>query len=331
MKISGSAFRQLHEHIGPVDPRHAPSVCDDIQIGAHSQLCGLPRMRRSASAKGRSPAFIADSSHLDALFGSTQPARGKQLEDGTHRTPIQSQEIETPAGGHAQVKINPTRLFVSTGPALKTLHRLDPAKLSKDLGLSEDAIDRIRSTPTFHEQTESGVPSSTPLAQRLRLEDLRDKKVEYKWNIASNGSLVIGEGHPGVVLDEPMTSKDARKKKQPYAQGHVTLVGGQPWNRTTWQENRQIPEARISGTLYYNTDGELCIDNDSGRFSEYADRTSDHLENVSKLFQHYGLPVTPEWKAKKQIPLQRLPAGAAIASPSPAQKGEAAHPDPSGE
>ncbi|MBZ2803951.1 type III secretion system effector protein [Xanthomonas perforans] len=328
MKISGSASGGLHEPIGHVDPRHAPAVCDVIQIGVHSQLRELPRLRRSASAKGRSPAFVADSSHLDTLFGSTQPARGKLLKDGTHRTPIQAQEI-TEAPEH--VKINPTRLFVSTGPALKTLHRLDPAKLSNDLGLSEDAIDRIRSTPTFRGQTATDVPPSTPLAQRLRLDDLRDKKVEYKWNIASNGSLVIGEGHPGVVLDEPMTSKDARKKKQPYAQGHVTLVGGQPWNKTPWQENRRIPEARISGTLYYNTDGELCIDNDSGRFSEYADRTSDHLENVAKLFQHYGLPVKPEWKAKKQIPLQRVPAGAAIASPSPAEKGEAAHPDPSGE
>ncbi|EFF47481.1 type III secretion system effector protein [Xanthomonas citri pv. aurantifolii str. ICPB 10535] len=288
-------------------------------------------MRRSASAKGRSPAFIADSSHLDALFGSTQPARGKQLEDGTHRTPIQSQEIETPAGGHAQVKINPTRLFVSTAPALEMPRRLDPAKLSKDLGLSEDAIDRIRSTPTFRGQTETGAPSVAPLAQRLRLDDLRDRKVEYKWDIAGNGSLVIGEGHPGVVLDEPMTSKDARKKKQPYAQGHVTLVGGQPWNKTPWQENRLIPEARLSGTLYYNTGGELCIDNDSGRFSEYADRAPQHLENVAKLFRHCGLPVTPQWKAKKQIPLQRLPAGAALAPPGPAEEGEGAHSDPNGE
>ncbi|KGR45794.1 XopV/AopV family type III secretion system effector [Xanthomonas vasicola] len=330
MKVSGSASRALHEHIGHVDPRHAPSVCDDIQIGAHSQLRGLPRMRRSASAKEQSRAFVADSSHLDALFGSTQPARGKHLKDGTHRTPIQAQEIEAPAGGHARVKINPTRLFVSTAPALEMPPRLDPSKLSKDLGLGEDAIDRIRSTPTFHEQAETGAPSVAPLAQRLRLDDLRDKKVEYKWNIASNGSLVIGEGHPGVVLDEPMTSKEARKKKQPYAQGHVTLVGGQPWNKTPWQDNRLIPEARISGTLYYNPDGELCIDNDSGRFSEYADRTSQHLENVAKLFQNYGLPVKPQWKAKKQIPLQRLPAGAAIAPPSPAEEGEAAHPDPNG-
>ncbi|KGE53252.1 XopV/AopV family type III secretion system effector [Xanthomonas axonopodis pv. vasculorum] len=331
MKISGSASRELHEHIGHVDPRHAPSVCDDIQLSGHAQLRELPPLRRSASAKARSPAFVADDSHLDALFGSTQPARGKQLEGGVHRTPIQSQEIETPAGGQAHIKINSTRLFVSTAPALQMPHRVDPAKLSNDLGLSEDAIDRIRSTPTFHEQTESGAPSMTPLAQRLRLDDLRDKKVEYKWNIASNGSLVIGEGHPGVVLDEPMTSKQARKKKQPYAQGHVTLVGGQPWDKTPWQENRMLPEARLSGTLYYNPDGELCIDNDSGRFSEYADRTKQHLENVAKLFQNYGLPVTPEWKEKKQIPLQRLPAGAAVAPPRPAEEAAGTHSDPNGE
>ncbi len=169
-------------------------------------------MRRSASAKEQSRAFVADSSHLDALFGSTQPARGKQLEDGVHRTPIQTQEIETLADGNARIKINSTRLFVSTAPALDMPRRHETAKLSEDLGLSEDAIDRIRSTPMFHEQTATGASSAAPLAQRLRLDDLRDKKVEYKWNIASNGSLVIGEGHPGVVLDEPMTSKSARKK-----------------------------------------------------------------------------------------------------------------------
>ncbi|MBO9767125.1 type III secretion system effector protein [Xanthomonas phaseoli pv. dieffenbachiae] len=373
MKISGSASGGLHEPIGHGDLPPAPSLCDDIQLRGHTQLHGLPPLRRSASAKARSPAFVADNRHLDALFGSTQPARGKQLEGGVHRTPIQSQEIdtptaslkggsqptpsqsqveeapaggleedvqptpsqsqeiETPAGGQAHVKINPTRLFVSTAPALEMPHRLDPAKLSNDLGLSEDDIDRIRNTPTFHEQNETGAPSSTPLAQRLRLDDLRNKKVEYKWNIAGNGSLVIGEGHPGVVLDEPMTSKQARKKKQPYAQGHVTLVGGQPWDKTPWQENRMLPEARLGGTLYYNPDGELCIDNDSGRFSEYADRTSQHLENVAKLFQYYGLPVTPQWKAKKQIPLQRLPAGAAVMPPRPAEEGEAAHSDPNGD
>ncbi|RBA99661.1 type III secretion system effector protein [Xanthomonas oryzae pv. oryzae] len=331
MKISGSASRGLHEHMDHVDPRHAPSVRDDIQLGVHSQLRELPRMRRSASAKEQSRAFVADSSHLDALFGSTQPARGKQLEDGVHRTPIQTQEIETLADGNARIKINSTRLFVSTAPALDMPRRHETAKLSEDLGLSEDAIDRIRSTPMFHEQTATGASSAAPLAQRLRLDDLRDKKVEYKWNIASNGSLVIGEGHPGVVLDEPMTSKSARKKKQPYAQGHVTLVGGQPWNKTPWQENRLIPEARLSGTLYYDPNGALCIDNDSGRFSEYADRTPQHLANVAKLFESYGVTVTPQWKEKKQIPLQRLPAGATVAPPSSSEAGEAAHSDPNGE
>lgn len=75
-------------------------------------------------------------------------------------------------------------------------------------------------------------------------------------------------------------------------------MGGQPWNKTPWQENRLIPEARLSGTLYYDPNGELCIDNDSGRFSEYADRTPQHLDNVAKLFQSYGVPVTPQWKEK---------------------------------
>lgn len=319
MKISGCAPRSLHEPTDCVDPQSARSVeYEHPQLGGHAQLPGLTRLRRSASAKARSPAFVADTSHLDVLFGSTQPARGKQLESGVHRTPIQAQEIEMRADGHARVKINQTRLFVSTAPALGIARRHETGKLSENLRLSEDAIDRIRSTPTFQEQTATDLPPTAPLAQRLRLDDLRDKKVEYKWNIASNGSLVIGEGHPGVVLDEPMTSKPARKKKQPYAQGHVTLVGGQPW-KSPWQDNRLVPQSRLSGTLYYNSDGELCIDNDSGRFSEYIDRTPKHLENVATLFRRYGVPVTPEWKDKTQIPLQNPLAGATAAPQSPAQ------------
>ncbi len=107
-------------------------------------------------------------------------------------------------------------------------------------------------------------------------------------------------------------------------------MGGQPWNKTPWQENRLIPEARLSGTLYYDPNGALCIDNDSGRFSEYADRTPQHLANVAKLFESYGVTVTPQWK-EKQIPLQRLPAGAAVAPPSSSEAGEAAHSEPNGE
>mgnify|MGYP000902719634 CR=1 FL=1 len=320
MKISDYASSSLYKPTDCVDPKSARSVeYEHPQLGGHAQLPGLARLRRSASAKARSPAFVADTSHLDALFASTQPARGKYLESGVQRTPIQAQEIETLADGHARVKINRTRLFVSTAPALEMARRHDTGKLSEDLRLSEEAIDRIRSTPTFHEQSATDLPPAAPLAQRLRLDDLRDKKVEYKWNIASNGSLVIGEGHPGVVLDEPMTNKPARKKKQPYAQGHVTLVGGQPWD-SPWQDNRLVPQSRISGTLYYNPDGQLCIDNDSGRFSEYIDRTPRHLENVARLFQRYGVPVMPEWKNKEQIALQNPPAGAATTPPSPTRE-----------
>nr|WP_244171176.1 XopV/AopV family type III secretion system effector [Xanthomonas populi] len=281
----------------------------------------LPRLRRSKSAAASVAAFPTDSARLDALFGSAQPARGKLLETEqgiVHRTPIQKQEIDGLADGGPRVKINQTRLFVSTAPALGTEGRSDASALAAQFNLRSDQIHSIKSTPTFHAQTEKdpAATSKASLTQRLRLDDLRKKNVEYKWNIAKNGSLVIGVVHPDVTLDEPMTTKQARKKKQPFAQGHVTLVGGQPWQEP-WQSNRQIPEARICGTLYYDAHGELCIDNDSGRFSEYADRTPEHLAQVADIFKQYGLEVTPKWLKKEPVALQNQPGAVQKAAPAP--------------
>ncbi|UKR54237.1 hypothetical protein K4A87_16895 [Xanthomonas fragariae] len=270
----------------------------------------LPRLRRTNSAQAMAPEFSIDTKRFDTLFGSSQPARGKLLktDDGiVHRTPIQQQEIENLGNGQARVKINPTRLFVSTAPALKDAHSSDAAALAAKYNISKEEVERIMSTPIFHAQTETDpAASKVPLSQRLRLDDLRNKRVEYKWNITKNFSLVIGETHPGVPLDEPMTTKSARKKKQPFAQGHVTLVGGQTW-KEPWQSNRQIPESRICGTLYYNKDGKLCINNDSGRFSEYEDRILEHLEMVASIFAKYGLEVKVEWIKKEPVALQNRP------------------------
>ncbi|MFE8646535.1 XopV/AopV family type III secretion system effector [Sphingomonas sp. NCPPB 2930] len=273
--------------------------------GPLDQLQGLRRTRSATAALAELP---TPAPRLDMLFGSAQPARGKILdtEHGVvHRTPIQKQEIEDLGQGQARVKINPTRLFVSTAPALEGAHSADASTLAARFDMRHDEIDTIRRTPTFHAQNDMDAAHTAqrPLAQRLRLDDLRDKKVEYKWNIAKNGSLVIGEVHPGVALDEPMTTKQARKKKQPFAQGHVTLIGGQPWQQP-WQSNRLVPEARICGTLYYDDRGELSIDNDSGRFSEYADRTPQHLAQVAEIFRQYGLPVKEDWLTKPRVPLQ---------------------------
>ncbi|ENZ96095.1 hypothetical protein O1K_05602 [Xanthomonas fragariae LMG 25863] len=290
-------------------------------IAPEFSLDSLPRLRRTKSARATAPEFSIDTTRFDTLFGSSQPARGKLLEteDGiVHRTPIQKQEIEGLGNGKARVKINSTRLFVSTAQALRDAHSSDNAALAAKFNMSQEEIERIMRTPTFHSQTEietDPATSQVPLAQRLRLGDLRKKRVEYKWNITNNYSLVIGEVHPGVPLDEPMTTKPARKKKQPFAQGHVTLVGGQTWQEP-WQSNRQIPESRICGTLYYNKDGKLCINNDSGRFSEYEDRTLEHLEMVASIFKKYGVEVEVEWIEKDPVALQNQPDRSQKAAPA---------------
>ncbi|WP_249503204.1 XopV/AopV family type III secretion system effector [Xanthomonas arboricola] len=311
MKVSATLSPTAHAAPDGIDPPGPSAISQRGAAPAGGPLERLPRLRRSKSAAASAAAFPTDSERLDALFGSAQPARGKLLEteQGTvHRTPIQKQEIENLGDGRARVKINPTRLFVSTAPALGAADRSDASTLAARFNLRSDQTQRMLSTPTFHAHTERNPAgtSQASLAQRLRLDDLREKKVEYKWKIAKNGSLVIGEVHPGVPLDEPMTTKQARKKKQPFAQGHVTLIGGQPWQEP-WQGNRLIPEARICGTLYYDEHGELCIDNDSGRFSEYADRTPGHLARVADIFAQYGLAVTPKWLKKEPVALRHQP------------------------
>ena len=226
---------------------------------------------------------------LSDLYGSTQPARSKSiLQDGlpTQRSPVQKQEIERTDDG-LHVKINPTRLFVST--AMMRSSRADPRK-QQHLAVS------IRS----QEEYLSAAPLDTaPLTQRINLQRLKEKKIVYKWNISTNGMLIIGESHPGVTFKEHQTPQE-RKKLQPFALGHVTLVGGQKWNEP-WEKTKILPMSRISGTLFCDENGDFCIDNDSGRFSEYEDKRPSHLYNVAAIFSHHGLPVKTRWLEKKKL------------------------------
>ncbi|CBJ36020.1 XopV/AopV family type III secretion system effector [Ralstonia solanacearum] len=131
--------------------------------------------------------------------------------------------------------------------------------------------------------------TSRSLRDLIDVDRLAEKPGEfkYKWDMSRNGTLIIGniqvqkpDGHGVLHL------------------GHPTLVGG-----------RRIPEARISGMLYADEAGRLIIDNDSGRFSEYNDRSKAQLEEVAALFKDNGLAVAVNWvdmqngKVKKRPPL----------------------------
>ncbi|WP_197338501.1 XopV/AopV family type III secretion system effector [Ralstonia solanacearum] len=111
---------------------------------------------------------------------------------------------------------------------------------------------------------------------------------KYKWDISANGTLIIGNIH----VPKP-------DGKGMYQLGHPTLVGGA----------RRIPEARISGMLYADKAGKLIIDNDSGRFSEYEDRSKEQLDEVAELFRKNKLPVEANWvdmqnKTKPRPPIK---------------------------
>nr|WP_284567165.1 XopV/AopV family type III secretion system effector [Xanthomonas translucens] len=282
---------------------------------ASSPLPKAPSLRRTRSLPAMALGTPLPAARLDTLFGSCQPARGKVLEkDGAlvKRTPIQAQEVEELGEGMGRVKINPSRVVIATAKPLRKLGRAATAPstsraAAKALELSEAELHQIASQPPTlltQEQIEKMQPATpgAQLAQCLNLEALRKRQVEYKWNISRNGSLIVGETHPNHPLTGDMKDKAVRKAEQLYAQGHVTLVGGQPWN-TPWERNRFLPESRICGRLYYDEKDRLCIDNDSGRFSEYADRTPSHLANVAALFQELGLHVETEWVQKKPIEL----------------------------
>ncbi|MHA6882163.1 XopV/AopV family type III secretion system effector [Ralstonia pseudosolanacearum] len=114
-------------------------------------------------------------------------------------------------------------------------------------------------------------------------------KFQYKWDMSVNGTFIIGNIH----VPKP-------SGKGMHHLGHPTLVGG-----------RKTPQARISGMLYADATGCLVINNDSGRFSEYADRDKSQLEAVAAFLEQHGLTVKVEWidmqngKAKKR-PLVQL-------------------------
>ncbi len=117
--------------------------------------------------------------------------------------------------------------------------------------------------------------------------------------------------------------KDATRNADPdprqFMLGHVTLVGG-ALIAEPWQATRGLPQAHISGTLYARPDGTLCIDNDSGRFSEYEDRVLAHLKSVADMFARLGLPVAVDWMPKAPIPWpvrRRALRGERLAAASP--------------
>ncbi|GKS95785.1 XopV/AopV family type III secretion system effector [Acidovorax sp. SUPP1855] len=322
---------------------------------AHPALAGRQRpLQRSASAPALAVPGAAelqvDQARDDALtqrFGSSQPARGKVKTDAQgqviRRCPIQKQEMEPAYGDYRRVRVNPTRVFVAEHAAPDGRGRLF-IRRQADL----DARDRSDGggAAALNAAAAADPAPAGGLAAQLRLDDLRAHKVRYKWDIAPNGSLVIGEvlvGAPPEVAQalaaqdqakaaNPEKAKEKQKekvkdtaekeekagkpdkvaKKKPedaldpraFMQGHVTLVGGS-LVASPWQSTAGFPHARISGLLYARADGSLCINNDSGRFSEYEDRRPEHLEQVAALFGRAGVPVAVAWVEKKPIALAR--------------------------
>ena len=130
-------------------------------------------------------------------------------------------------------------------------------------------------------------PILTPELQ-ARLKEIGDELkagAVFKWNISRNGQLMLA------------------KSKQPSGEklglGHPTLVGG-----------LKEPEARMGGELRFGKPGAkdrepvFYINNDSGRYSEYADRNKAMLANVASRFADLGFPVATQWVDKSDAALK---------------------------
>lgn len=122
-------------------------------------------------------------------------------------------------------------------------------------------------------------------AQLKNIGDELQAGAVFKWNIARNGQLMLA------------------KSKQPSGEklglGHPTLVGG-----------LQEPKARMGGELRFGKPGAkdrepvFYINNDSGRYSEYADRNKAMLANVASRFADLGFPVDTQWVDKSDAALK---------------------------
>ncbi len=320
----------------PAASLHGAPADRGLAAPGHPEPAATP-LRRSLSSPHLTPlserdrkAGIRREAALAARFGSCQPARGKAKTgaDGqvSYRSPIQEQELEPARHGYRRVRINPTRVLIAEhqGPETSTFFIRRQADL--------EAVRRV-DRPADASRTGVG-----PLQDLLRLDDLRTHRVQYKWDISANGSLVIGEvlvGAPEEVREQvaaglrkkaedasraPAAMKEKKQKEEKkekkdaagdaapdprqFMLGHVTLVGGS-LVAEPWQATRGLPQAHISGMLYARPDGTLCIDNDSGRFSEYEDRVPAHLQSVADMFSRLGLPVAVDWRPKAPIPLAR--------------------------
>ena len=212
---------------------------------------------------------------LDAMYGSVQPPRAKP----GRASGIQAAERSKDDG---MVKIHPARIILNPN-------------LTPDLPQLLDAVRR----------------------------ELRDGAV-FKWTVARNGAVMLApyklsERTKTLLLEQSKTACDTElpagqsalfdkiklafeKSELPVGRklplGHPTLVGG-----------LGEPEARMGGELHYgklhedDAEPAFYINNDSGRYSEYADRNEEMLKNVAKHFGEIGFPVKEKWveKAKKEL------------------------------
>lgn len=105
-----------------------------------------------------------------------------------------------------------------------------------------------------------------------------DKKWLYA--VDENGKLVVGSEDPVAGVTTP--------NGDPARLGHPTLTDGQP--------------ARIAGELHQNPDGSWYVDNNSGRYSQFPDRTPEKLDAVTDRFKDSGLDMSDPKFNPRRLP-----------------------------
>lgn len=293
--LSQQALRNNQTGGEPSLPTPAPTALDTP--GASKRFPTWTPQKWSGERLRKAP-------DLDAMYGSAQPPRAKP----GRASGIQKAERSTK---DSMVKINAARIVLNPNitPDLPQLLNVVRHEL-QDGGVFKWTVSR-------NGQVMLEPYKLSDNTKRLVLATLTQSEPADKAELMPGQSefieLITGVLKQMVLSDEENETKLLDHSTQVAALvnavknnkltlGHPTLVGG-------FKE----PEGRMGGELRYgklhqdDPESTFYINNDSGRYGEYADRSPAMLQNIAERFKDLGIPVKKKWIDKPKANLINKP------------------------
>lgn len=236
---------------------------------------------------------------LDAMYGSAQPPRAKP----GRASGIQKAERSKKDG---MVKINAARIILNPNstPDLPQLmdvirHELQNGGVFKwTVARNKELMLAPYKLSNNIKQLVLAALTQNELADQDELMPGQSKFIRMVIEVLKQAAL--SDEDNGHKLLDHATQVEAlvnavKNNKLPL--GHPTLVGGLP-----------EPEGRMGGELRYgklkdDSEPTFYINNDSGRYGEYEDRSEAMLKNVAKRFEDIGIAVEEKWIYKSKVKL----------------------------